>query len=737
MRTTPAQLSFSSGEATPQIHGRPDYQRYQTGVALARGWMPLLQGAMTRAPGTLMRGQTRADKKCRMIPFRFEKNDTLWLEFTPLKMRVWRYGALVEKNGDVFELDHPYHSAALTRLRWTQSRDRLYLADGKKPVQELSRFALDDWSINDLKFNFGPFDDINDDETIKVQASAETGTVTLTATGGDVFDTSQIDSLFYLEAETQASVQRWVGNQGISVGDRMRYDDQVYELVEGSTSGVNPPIHSRGEDQVGDGIVWKYICGTSGIVRITAVNDAREATAKVTQHLPPDVVESATFVWAQSAFSNQSGYPKSVLNAGRRLVLANTDQHPNRQWFSKFSRFQNFKPGTLADDAFSYDLDENESSNQILWLARGRKGIHIGAFGETYLAQSLNRGEALGQLNLDYDPTSSFGVEEVPPVVLDGRPIFVARGGQRLVELIYSYEQEGVVPNELSLPAEHLGEPGFLGLTVQTAPHRLIWVRRGNGDLAIFLYNREEKVLGSSTIPLAGGFVEDICVTATEDGSKDVVTLIVKRTVQGKTRRFIEEVAEIFGARPGLPSISEAEHFYCAKTFVSEGTGESSFDMSHLIGKTVDIWTDKGPFPAQQVPASGIVTLSEAVTRAHIGKFDDTHLLRTLPDAAQARDGSPIGRNQQSKAFGARLHQTAGLETRVLARSFGKEDKASSWKSITEQVVPADLNTGYTGVVKVGQPSGWGHEIQREYRPVRGAPATVQNQIPFIEAATG
>lgn len=52
-RTTPAQLSFTSGEIAPLLHRRSDYLRFQTGLAQCRGFLPLRQGGFTRAPGTI------------------------------------------------------------------------------------------------------------------------------------------------------------------------------------------------------------------------------------------------------------------------------------------------------------------------------------------------------------------------------------------------------------------------------------------------------------------------------------------------------------------------------------------------------------------------------------------------------------------------------------------------------------------------------------------------------------
>ena len=66
-RSRTPQYSFSSGEISPLLWSRPDYQRNQTGMRKLNGFIPLRQGGFTRAPGTIFRGFTRNNAKARLI----------------------------------------------------------------------------------------------------------------------------------------------------------------------------------------------------------------------------------------------------------------------------------------------------------------------------------------------------------------------------------------------------------------------------------------------------------------------------------------------------------------------------------------------------------------------------------------------------------------------------------------------------------------------------------------------
>ncbi|MGC6761687.1 hypothetical protein ACP0F0_26295, partial [Escherichia coli] len=76
------------------------------------------------------------------------------------------------------------------------------------PPKELRRYAHDNWQIVDVTTKNGPFEDINVDQSIKVYASASTGTITLTASS-PIFGAEQVGKLFYLEQPAVDSVPVW------------------------------------------------------------------------------------------------------------------------------------------------------------------------------------------------------------------------------------------------------------------------------------------------------------------------------------------------------------------------------------------------------------------------------------------------------------------------------------------------------------------------------------------------
>ena len=733
-RSSPPQLSFSAGEISPLLAARADYQRVQAGVSRMCGFLPLRQGGFTRAPGTWYRGRTRADSPARLVSFQFAQNDAVVLEFSDLKMRVWRYGQPVLSGGLPYELTTPYASADLQRLQWVQSADVIYLADGAHPVQKLSRFALDNWAIEAAPFTAGPFRLQNIDKAVTVQASAATGTVTLTGTGSP-FAADLIGSLMMLEPVDLSTVPLWTGNQAATIGDLCRYDGNIYELVAGTNTGVNPPFHLEGDhlyDAV-NGTVWRFLSGSTGIVRITAVANANSATAEVVERLPGPLATAPTYRWSQGAWSARHGYPAAIEIYEQRLVAAATPADPRTVWFSTAGALEDFRPSVEPDGAFAWNIAGRQTLNRVLWLVAGQRGLHVGALGEECSTRSTTSGAAIGPTTTIFGFDSSYGSIEGRPIAPDGRPIFISRDGRRVIELTYAFAQDANAPRELSLPSEHLGQPGLAEIAWQSAPLRLAWFRRTTGDLAVMVYDPSEDVLGWATCPVAGGQVESMAVTASADGADDILTLIVLRQIDGQARRCVEEQALVYGAVAGDDPIRTANHLFCAAQFQDE-TPFSAIAVPHLAGQSVHVWTEAGAFGPIAADQHGNVVIGHPVTSAIAGLFDTTHAVRSIDLVAPARDGSALGRRKRMhKGTGLQLHRTAGGRIRTVDWDFARAERPGRWTDLVHVPVGTDADTAHTGAIEAEIVSNAARGLAVEFAPDGPKPMTVLAMVPRIE----
>lgn len=735
-RTSPPQVAFSSGEIDPLLHRRFDYQRFQTGLAKCRGYLPLAQGGFTRAPGTLRNGNTHGNLAGVLLPFIFAVNDAVTLEFTHLRMRVWRYGALVMAGPTPYEVTTPYPDTALAALQWSQSADVIFLADGLRPIQKLSRFALDNWTITAFAPDTGPFRVQNLDAAKTLQASAATGSINLTANAA-FWVTSHVGSLVELKPTNNTSVPLWTSNEGgLTVGDLRRYGPNVYQLTLGSNAGTNPPIHEEGEAAVNNATRWLFLSDDTGVARITSITSGTVAVATVLKRIPKAVVDGATYRWSEGAWSARYGYPAALETYDQRLVAAATPSEPRTIWFSVAGDFSDFSPDVEADSAFAYTIAGDNTINRILNLRRGNTGLHIFALGEEYSTRSDSRAQVIGPTTAVFSSNSAFGSHTSRAISPDGNPIFISRDRRRLIMMNYSFEVDANRPVILSRASQHLGSDPFEQVVWQASPEPMAWIRQASGDLAVMILDAAEEVLGWATVPVAGGVVEALAVTPNDTGTADEVTMIVRRVVNGATVRFVETMTAIFGLLSGTEGISEACHFYAAAE-LSFGVATTVLSVPHLIGQDVHVWSNGGEFGPLTVTEAGTVTLPMGVTHAFVGLFDQTHYVETLDIQAAAADGNTMGRQKRLHAkFGVGLHLTAQGYIQVIERDFAQNPRLGDKRTLVPRPVAATLSAqAWSGVAQIPEPSGHAGELALRFYPYSGAPMTVTAIIPIVQEA--
>ena len=227
----------------------------------------------------------------------------------------------------VVELVTPYQPADLPQLRFTQSADVMYLAHGSHPTKELRRLSGTSFELVNYDFRRGPFRPFNIDEAAIMAVSGTQGAVTLT-TNVDVFTPEMVGQLVYLEEKELRSIKPWSSAwKNAGVGTLARSDQKVYRVSavpasNGSAgtpyniTGSTRPTHTVGRawdgpedirsDGVNDysvGVEWEFLHNVFGIVKITAVTNARTASGVVIERIPDSIVGTApspTNTWTVS-----------------------------------------------------------------------------------------------------------------------------------------------------------------------------------------------------------------------------------------------------------------------------------------------------------------------------------------------------------------------------------------------------------------------------------------------------
>ncbi len=98
------QRSFGGGEISPDMLGRIDDVRYQSGAGLLQNFVALPQGPAARRPGLEYVANTKSDAVARLIPVQAGPTDNSALVFGPQSIRIIQNGAMLPADPSTWSL---------------------------------------------------------------------------------------------------------------------------------------------------------------------------------------------------------------------------------------------------------------------------------------------------------------------------------------------------------------------------------------------------------------------------------------------------------------------------------------------------------------------------------------------------------------------------------------------------------------------------------------------------------
>lgn len=688
-KASPIQTSFNAGELSPSLDGRVDLGKYGAGCKRLENFLPMIQGPARRRSGTRFVNEVKdSDTRTWLIRFEFSETQAYILEFGDQYIRFYTNHGQVLDGGSAYEIASPYSAADLTsasgtlRLRFVQSGDVVYFVHPEYAVRKLSRFGATNWTFTEVAFEGGPFQDIDPDNTITVYASAATGTVTLTASSG-IFSASDVGSLFQIEAQDGGDIIPWESQKdfGVNVnplGERRRSDGKIYICATDYTpaaeqaiyTGSTRPTHTQGTFRDGSGTItgtsldgpigvdWTYESLDYGTVKITGFTSSTEVTAVVQKALPFNVVSASfpTRRWAFSRWSEINGYPSQVAFFRERLVFA-TKQTIDMSVAADFENFsdRNSSGEVTPDMAIAIDVT-SDTVNRIEWLAPA-DGLLIGTAGAEFVAGEITLDAPLGPGNVKITQQSQFGSKSVVPSQIAEVLVFVQRSGKKVRELQYEFASNGYKSTDLTVLADHISGDGLVDIAYQQEPHSILWTVRSDGLLLGFTYNREQDVLGWHRHPIGGnGFVECVEHIPNPNGTQDDIWMIVRRTINGQTKRYIEYLETDFTEENAL-----TESFFVDSGLSYSGAATTTLSgLGHLEGETVQVLVNGASHP-DRVVQSGSIELQVAATTASAGLGYKSRL-QTMRLEAGARDGTAQGKTKRINKVVVRFLATLGAK---------------------------------------------------------------------------
>lgn len=484
----PMQPIFNKGELSPRLIGRVDNEAYYKAYKYSQNMIPYPEGAITFRPGSVYVNEVKDSSKVVILrPFSFSTVQNYVLEIGDQYVRFYRNRGLVETtpgSGTAYELATPFLEADLRELYFWQSADVLYIAHPDYQTRKLTRTSDTSWTLTTATFEDGPYLPINSTDT------------TLGRSGTTV------------TASTSIFVAGDVGRQ-----IRMK-----------------------------SGSAWVWMT-------ITAYTSGTEVEVDETGTV------SASVNWRLGVFGGNRGWPAIGTIYEERLILGRTLDLPSTVWGSETGNFESFQPsnpddGAVGDsDGLSFTIADDQV-NAINWLSSGRILLIGTSGGEHSMTGGTSSGYApITPTNITIKRESNFGSKaNIRPYRVGNAVLYPSQSGKKVREMYYEFGVDSYISKDTTLFNEHILRDGVVDVDYVQEPDPYLWTCVESGQLIGMVYERKNDIYGWHRHILGGTdvAVESLAVIPRPSEEDDDLWLLVKRTIDGSTVRYVEYLSEIF-----------------------------------------------------------------------------------------------------------------------------------------------------------------------------------------------
>jgi hypothetical protein len=337
-------------------------------------------------------------------------------------------------------------------------------------------------------------------------------------------------------------------------------------------------------------------------------------------------------------------YPGAVTFYEQRAIWGGTPSYPVTIWGTRIGDFEDMAAGTISaglmtglqdDDPYEFTLCTDQY-NPILHLVPGRVLIALTHSGEAIVTGDADNAITPTHVKIQFH--TDYGCNLAKPVRVDSDHLFVQRAGRKVRSLAYAWEKDAWIAPDLTVLSEHITAGGVTELSYAQEPEGIVWAVRGDGVLLSCTIDQDQKMVGWARHVTAGLFES---VATVPYGDWDRTWVVVKRTIGGATKRFVE----YFYPEWDMHDLDDPAGLMvdCAIAGTSVAGATVWGGLDHLVGETVEVIAD-GVYMGDDfvVSASGEITLPRTAHLVEAGLPYDTEIV-TLPPALMTPQGVSAG----------------------------------------------------------------------------------------------
>lgn len=675
--------SFAGGEITPELYGRLDLNKRQTGLALALNMEVLPHGPAARRPGFEYVLQCRdSTRDVRIMPFEFSVDQALILEFGHLYLRFHTpAGTVLESSAPIVGITQAAVGVFNVPAHGYATADWVYLSAIGGMTDLNGGFyivnVVDADNVTLARLDGTPL------STLALPAYTGAGRIARVYTLATTYDGAVTSSVLFEVHYTQSNDVFTLTHPGVPAQELRRLGAASWTLTPISFAPTVPAptgltatatvavatnlttqnyvVLAVGADGVSESVIstsancinnltlagnyntlawvasagavrykvfkqkggsWGYIGQTADL---TMIDDNITADASTT---PPD--------YDTTLNSGLGNYPAAVAYHEQRRWFAGTNNKPQGIWATRNGTEANLSASSpLQDaDALTFKVNSRQQNRVRHMLALSDLAVFTNAAEWRIFADNA---PAITYATLATKPTGYSGASNVQPVATGGSLLYVQAQGSFVRELSYggaesNYNYRTI---DLSVMAPHLFEQHtVVDIAYTRAPDQRLWAVRSDGQLLGMTYLPEQQVYAWHQHNAgAGGKVKS--VAAIVANNQDMLYVVVERTIAGRVTKYIERRRQrVYGG--------DANAFFVDSGLTYNGAPTQTIgNLWHLNGMDVDILADGGVEARQRV-VNGKITLSASASVVSVG-LPNVARLKTLPLAMEAVEAGGQG----------------------------------------------------------------------------------------------
>jgi hypothetical protein len=380
--------------------------------------------------------------------------------------------------------------------------------------------------------------------------------------------------------------------------------------------------------------------------------------------------DGKTALWRLGAWSASTGYPSTVAFHEERLVFAATPYQPQTFWMSVSGEYSNHAPtnnqSAVLDNSAINGTIASGRVNAIKWLNSGPTLI-IGTFGAEWQVRASNQGTAITPTNISVVQHTTYGSGNISPIRIGSAVVFIQRNGRKVRELQYDYQSDSLQAKDMTIVNEQIIRKGgkTTSMAYQQEPNSIVWVALTDGTLAGMTYVKDQEVYAWHNHQIGGTYnngqaqVRSVAVISNLDGNEDELYMIVRRTINGITRQYIEYLSS--EVDPTDENDKDNLDFVDCAIPYSGASVSSISGLTHLAGETVQIFADGATRTPTTITLTGTLSFTTAASTIFAGLPYES-VVKTFPPEG----GNPLGAStslvKRIDRIAVRIHESMGFK---------------------------------------------------------------------------